>query len=96
MYDLGRSVTDQMKSSDKRTMTVDMLTDVLGGSKKYGFLTGSKEYDESLKAAEDGEEADKERTRKAREKREKDKEDEDEDDGKAKSKKTKGKGKEKK
>lgn len=37
MYDLARVIMEEMKSSEKRTVTVELLTQSLG-DKKFGFL----------------------------------------------------------
>ena len=41
MYDLGRALTATMKQEDKRTVTIDVLTDTLEGGKKFSFVTGN-------------------------------------------------------
>ena len=37
MHDVGKAAFDEMKSEDKRTITLDILTQALEG-KKFGFL----------------------------------------------------------
>ena len=39
MYDIGKEATEVLKSEDKRTVTVDILTQTFA-EKKFKFLTG--------------------------------------------------------
>lgn len=40
MYDVARSIMGEMKSADKRTVTIELLSQALE-NKKFGFLTGT-------------------------------------------------------
>ena len=44
MFDVGRAVVEEMKSQDKRTVTVELLLQSLEGTKKFNFLTGTFPY----------------------------------------------------
>ena len=91
MHDLGRTAFDEMKSSDKKTVTVEVLVSALEGSKKCAFLKGMEDYDNVIKEAEDQAESEKEKAKKARDKKKEEKEDESDDDKKKDKKSKKGK-----
>jgi hypothetical protein len=97
MQDVGRSCFDEMKKSEVKTCTYDILVSAVGQNKSCAFLKEMPGYDKAIKDAEDATEAEKvkraETREKNKEKKAKEKDEESEDE--TKTKKKKGKKKEK-
>ena len=74
---LGKASNDGMKSEERRRVTVEILTDVLG-AKKYGFLHHMDGYSKILTEAESAVEKEHEKRSKARKKKGEDEEEEEE------------------
>jgi hypothetical protein len=94
MRDLGKSSSDEMKATDKKTVTVEVLLAAIDTSKKCAFLKSMEDFDKIVKEAEDAAESEKEKAKKARSKKKeekegKDDEEESDEDKKKKEKKSK-------
>lgn len=82
MTDLGKATNGELRSRDKKTVTVEILLAAVEGSQKCNFLKGMEDYDKIVKEAEDAAETEKEKLKKAKEKKKKEKEEEEEEEGK--------------
>ena len=80
IMDLGKAVEEEMKSEERRTVTVDLMAKALEGA-KFGFLNSMEGFDAIIQEAEDAAQKEHEKRSEARRKK-----DEDED-GKASAKK---------
>jgi histone H3/H4 len=68
IMDLGKAIGEEMKSEERRTVTVEMMAHALE-DKKFSFLTSMEGFDEIIKEAEDATEKEHEKRSQARKKK---------------------------
>lgn len=88
IMDLGKAVSEEMKSEERRTVTVDMMAKALEDP-KFGFLNKMEDFDVILQEAEEAAQHEHEKRSQARKKKDTDDEDEGKKSKRAKSSKKK-------
>ena len=73
IMDLGKAVEEEMKSEERRTVTVDVMAKALEGA-KFGFLNSMEGFDAIIQEAEDSAQKEHEKRSVARKKKDEDEE----------------------